>query len=310
MTIPSYRVGIDLGATSTKVVVAVSGDDGTLAVDAVVDRFTFPTPRGSDPVDRLASHLARVARRPIGAGGVTVPGILDEDSGRVLRSVNLPWLDGADLGSALGRRLGFPVRAVHDGRAAAEAEALLGAGRGFADAFVLALGTGIAGAHVEGRRARRGAHAAAGEVGHISQDPDGRLCGCGQHGCLETFIGGTHLASRWSSHTGRPATARDLFEAGHAGDPAALTMIDEATTALARCVLGVIATLDPSAIIIGGGISGARDLIVTPTARKVYEAATFHARPPILSAELGRWAGAWGAVLAAGCPSPEEITCG
>ncbi|MET7327446.1 ROK family protein [Nonomuraea sp. NPDC005650] len=300
MRAPAYRVGIDLGATSTKVLIADIGAGERPAVDeAVVDRFIFPTPRGSDPIDRLAGHLVGVAEHPIGAGGVTVPGIVDEDSGRVVRSVNLPWLDGVALGLALQQRLGFPVRPVHDGRAAAEAEALLGAGRGFADAFVLAVGTGIAGAHVEGRRARRGAHAAAGEVGHISQDPGGRPCGCGQHGCLETFIGGTYLANRWSAHTGRPATALDLFEAGRAGDAAALAMVDEATTALARSVLGVIATLDPSAIIIGGGISAAHDLVVTPTAQKVYKSATFHARPPILGAELGRWAGAWGAVLAA-----------
>ncbi|MCI2959448.1 ROK family protein [Agromyces atrinae] len=289
------RIGIDYGGTTTKIIVI----EGALDAPSVVHRSTFPTPRGEGALDRLASEVRAVVPEGVESGGVTVPGVLDDDRGLVVRSVNLPWLDGLEFGVELSDRLGYGIRPVHDGRAAAGAEASLGAGRGFADSFVIALGTGVAGAYVEGGVVRRGAHGAAGEIGHITQDPLGRPCTCGQRGCLETFIGGAHLAERWTARSGRPASARDLFDAARAGDRIAAGIADEVSTALARGILGVIASFDPSVIVIGGGIATADDLVVAPTVQKVRDASTFHAHPPILRAELGPWAGAWGAALAA-----------
>src|SRR5690606_11922672 len=127
------------------------------------------------------------------AFAVTVAGTLDPSTGIVGRSANLPWLDGIAPADRLSARLGIPGWAVQDGEAAALAEARLGAGRGSDDVFVLALGTGIAGAHVVSGQVRRGAHGAAGEIGHMQVVHNGVVCSCGQIGCLETAIGGNQL---------------------------------------------------------------------------------------------------------------------
>ncbi|WP_052720882.1 ROK family protein [Actinoplanes rectilineatus] len=264
------------------------------------------------------------------AVGTTVAGVLDQATGTVLTSANLPWLTGTNPAAALSAALGIPAVAVHDGNAAATAEAVLGAGRGHHDLFVLALGTGIAGAHIVGGELRRGAHGAAGEIGHTGPGT-GRLCSCGRHGCLESSIGGAQLAARWSesrspagssdgtrisnpagspppgatdSPAGSPAGspsggARAVVEAAERGDPAAVTLLDEATTALSHGLLNVIALVDPGLIVVGGGLSEARRWIVDPAVAKVSRNATFHHVPPIVPAALGVWAGAWGATLAA-----------
>ena len=292
-------LGIDYGGTSTKLVlsrVPVAGE----AVDRTsAEFFTFDTPLVDDALGRLADEVAQRVSAPVAAAGVTVAGILDDATGVVVHSSNLPWLNGVDIGAALGERLGYPVRAVHDGRAGAAAEAVLGAGRGVDDIFVMALGTGIAGAIVRGGRVIPGAHGSAGEIGHVSQDPGGRECTCGQRGCLETFIGGAHLARRWSDVVGRDETARELVEAAGSGHPGAVALLEEATTALARGLLGMVATLDPGLIVVGGGLASSWDLVVAPAERRLRELATFHTIPRVVPAELGSWAGAWGAVLAA-----------
>ncbi|SDE09641.1 ROK family protein [Auraticoccus monumenti] len=295
-------LGVDLGGTSTKLLLGRPGPDGA----EPLEQTQVPTPRGPGALDLLADRVqAFLAGRTVAAAGVTVPGLLDGD-GVVTRSVNLPWLDGVAVGDVLGTALGVPVVAVHDGRAAARAEAVLGAGRGHADVYVLTLGTGIAGAQVIGGQVLAGAHLSAGEVGHVSQDDHGRLCSCGQRGCLETLVGAEHLARRWQevlaaegSTPQTAPTARDLVEAARAGHPGASAVLDQATTALARALLALLATVDPGLVVVGGGLGQAADVVVAPAVVKLTERATFHSVPPVVPSALGPWAGAWGAVLGA-----------
>lgn len=295
-------LGIDLGGTSTKLLLGRLGADGA----EPLEQTRVPTPQGPGALDQLADRARTfLAGRSVAAAGVTVPGLLGGD-GVVTRSVNLPWLDGVAVGDVLTAALGLPVSAVHDGRGAARAEAVLGAGRGHADVYVLTLGTGIAGAQVIDGRVLGGAHHAAGEVGHVSQDERGRRCSCGQRGCLETLVGAEHLARRWQevlaaegvAPTPAP-TARDLVEAARAGHPGATTVLDQATTALARALLALVATVDPGLVVVGGGIGQAEDVVVAPAVAKVVQRATFHSVPPVVPSALGPWAGAWGAVLSA-----------
>ncbi|MET0302456.1 MAG: ROK family protein [Microbacteriaceae bacterium] len=296
-------LGIDYGGTQTKVLIR----DAESGADRAVEQHAFATPRGADALGTLAGQVrAIVAGRDIDAAGITVAGVVDEDTGVVHRSANLPWLDGANLHEQLAELLGTRVQTVHDGRAMAVAESVLGAGRGSDDVFVIALGTGVAGAHVHQGVARRGAHGAAGEIGHIIGDPGGRLCTCGQRGCLETLIGGAHLADRWSAATGSTVTARELFAACDAGDRRALEIVDEATGALASAVLGLIAAIDPDRIVLGGGVGLAGTRVLDALTAKVRAGATFHQLPPIVPAELGVWAGAHGALLAA-APRGERV---
>jgi glucokinase len=295
----SAVLGIDYGGTRTKLLLARRiGDEWEL-----VAQRSIATASGS--VTAIVDEVrAFVEGEHVSSFGITVPGVLDEASGTVLRSTNLPWLDAtrpADDVRAAVPTLG-PGVAVQDGSAAALAEATLGAGRGHRDVFVVTLGTGVAGAHLIDGEIHAGAHGAAGEIGHVAVGGDLR-CSCGGIGCLETFIGGRNLGTRWdalgSSAGVAPSGAREVVEAADAGDVRAVDLLDEATGKLAQGLLGLIATVDPGVIVLGGGVAQAHDRVVAPTVAKVSEGATFHTVPPIAPAQLGPWAGAWGAVLRA-----------
>lgn len=293
-------LGVDHGGTRTKLLLIEATGDAL----RVVRRESVSTETEAGSVDALAATATRfLDGTAIDGFGITVAGIVDTGTGVVRASMNMPWLAGTRPAADLAARLGAPGLAVHDGAAAATAEAVLGAGRGHDDVFVLALGTGIAGAHVLDGTVRRGAHGAAGEVGHVPLGGD-RACSCGQRGCLESEIGGARLAARWadSGRAAPGATAKDLVAAAAAGDEAAAGILDDATSALARSLLGIVAVLDPGVIVVGGGLSAAADEIVDPAVAKAKAWATFHRLPRIVPAALGVWAGAWGAALAARAP--------
>lgn len=229
---------------------------------------------------------------------LSIPGLVDEAEGVVVRSTNIPALDGRPLAAQLGDELGIPVDVINDGHAAAVAEASWGAGAGIDDVFVLALGTGIAGAHVVDGQVVPGAHGSAGELGHITIVPDGSVCSCGRRGCLETIIGAPALRRAWTEAggSGGPET---LLAAYAEGDAAATTIVEGASSALAEAILTLCALVDPGGIVIGGGLAQAPSRLVTLAERYVGERASFHRVPPIVPATLGEWAGANGAVLTA-----------
>lgn len=290
-------LAIDCGGTNTKLLLAREADGEW----TTLRRDRFPTPQHPRALAEVVAQVTEFVGTDVpDAFGFAVPGIIDE-SGRVVACGNVRWLEGTTPTDAISAALGAPGVVVHDGAASARAEVVLGAARGYTDIFVLGLGTGISGAHIIDGQIRRGAHGAAGEIGHVSLGGD-RPCSCGQHGCLETYIGGTQLGQRWSTVTGAVAgtvTARDLIEAAGAGDVRAVAILDEATTALARSVLDLVALVDPSLIVVGGGVAQAWAQVLEPTITKVRAAATFHQVPLIVRARLGMWGAAWGTVLAA-----------
>ncbi|GAA2042032.1 hypothetical protein GCM10009819_30330 [Agromyces tropicus] len=298
----SRYLGIDYGGTQSKLLLTREAPGGLERVREA----RVPTPQGGDSVEALA-RLALEFLGPdrIAGFAVTIAGIVDAATGRVVSSANLPWLDGTDPAARIAARIGAPGLAVQDGAAAAEAEATIGAGRGFDDIFVVALGTGVAGAHVVDGRVRAGAHGAAGEIGHIGPGTGAR-CSCGQRGCLETLIGGARIGDAWDEVLGLPAGstnaaggARVVVDAADGGEARAIALLDRATTALGRSLLGVVAMIDPEAIVVGGGLSQSTRWILDPAVRTVRREATFHRLPEIVPSQLGVWAGAWGAAIAA-----------
>ena len=284
-------LGLDVGGSSIKYQVA-SLDDAGLPV--VVRQDTLPTP-ASEPVAAFATMARELGGDELAGVVIAIPGLVDSESGTVLRSVNLPYLDGLQLGPLLSDLLQVPVGIVNDGRAAAIAEARWGAGDGHDDVFTLALGTGIAGCHVVSGEVAAGAHGIAGELGHIVVDPHGAECGCGQRGCLETVIGAPALRRAWRS-AGGEGSPRDLLMAYEAGDERAQAIVDRAGRALGDALLTLLALVDPGCVVIGGGLASAPHRLVQVAVAHVDEKKTFHTVPPIVSAELGRWAGAVGCI--------------
>lgn len=285
-------LGLDIGGSSVKYQLAeVVGTDRPI----VLSQGTVATPK-ADPLVELEA-IAREVSAGSDLLGVTIaiPGLVDEASGTVLRSVNIPALDGLALGPALSSALGTEVGVVNDGRAAALAEARWGAGQGFDDVFTLALGTGIAGCHIVGGHVAPGAHGIGGELGHVVVEHDGAPCACGQHGCLETVIGAPALRRAWHA-AGGEGSPRDLLAAFDAGDERAVAIVERAATALGDALLTLLALVDPGCIVIGGGLASAPHRLVQLGAASVAARATFHHVPPIVPAELAQWAGATGCV--------------
>ncbi|MEU4013823.1 ROK family protein [Microbacterium sp. NPDC028030] len=290
-------LGLDVGGSSVKHLLAPA----LASMDAPptpLARGRHSTPKAA-PVEGLSAivdslrgdaDLERVV--------LSIPGLVDEAEGVVVRSTNIPSLDGRPLGAQLSAALGVPVDVINDGHAAAVAEASWGAGAGIDDVFVLALGTGIAGAHVAHGRVVPGAHGSAGELGHITIEPDGHVCSCGRRGCLETIIGAPALRRAWAEAGGAGGPEK-LLAASSAGDAAAKAIVERASSALAEAILTLCALVDPGCIVIGGGLAQAPHELVTLAARYVGARASFHRVPPIVPATLGEWAGVNGTVLTA-----------
>ena len=274
------------------------------AISEVVGQLIAAT--GSDPAGELAPSL-----------GVGVPGLVDDD-GTMHFAPNLPSGTGVDFKSGVTSATGVTSIVIdNDATCAVLAEWTLGAAVGASDALVITLGTGIGVGIIAGGAVLRGKNGYAGEAGHMVVDPSGPLCSCGRRGCWERYASGSGLArlAREAATAGRLAAVMALArgdaesvrgehvtEAAAAGDPGALEVMAELGWWTALGLANLTALLDPSVIVIGGGLVGAGDLLLEPT-RKAYEEILYAGaqRPTvaIVPAFLGEVAGAVGAALMA-----------
>ena len=290
-----YLVGIDLGGTHIKA--AAFAHDG-----AVLHRETQPTrdgdrvagvPAWADTIRVLIETFASRLGAPAGRVGLAAPGLPAGDGRSILSMpVRMDGLEGLDWGRLLGRHDG--VRVINDAHAALLGEAWQGAARGRTDAVLLTLGTGVGGAILADGRLLRGTIGRAGHLGHLSLDVRGPAGILGTPGALEELIGECSLESRSG---GRFRTTRDLLGAADAGDAEAATVWAQSVRALACAIASFINILDPEVVIVGGGITEAGDRLWRPLALEMdqVEWRPGGHRVPIVRAELGGWAGAYGA---------------
>ncbi|MET8039702.1 ROK family protein [Micromonospora sp. NPDC005215] len=293
-------VALDVGGTGMKC--ALVRPDG---VAVRTERYPTNAARGPAAVVGtildVAVGLAAKARAegltPI-AVGIAVPGVVDEARGVAVWSANVGFRD-VPLRDLAVTRLGLPTALGHDVRVGGLAEARLGAGRGAGHVLFVAIGTGIAAAHVVDGSASVGAHGAAGEIGHIMVRPDGPRCGCGRPGCLETIASAAAIGRRYAELAGAPGTAADVAERAAAGEPLASQVWQEAVEALADGLATGQALFDVATIVLGGGLAQAGDLLLTPLRAALHERMTFHREPRLVAAALGDEAGCLGAALLA-----------
>ncbi|MCR1786592.1 ROK family protein [Nocardioides carbamazepini] len=240
-------VGLDIGAT--KILGVVTSAEGEVLASVRV-----PSPAGGDQVVTAAAdvveRLRASARSGVGVVGVGIPGLVDTSRGTVRHAVNLGVADGYPFSERLGAATGARIVLDNDANAAAlGAAALLGE----RDLGYLSLGTGLAAALVLDGRLRRGSGNAAGEIGHIPVDPAGPRCECGQVGCLETVASGSAVAALWPGN-GQPA-AQALFDAAAAGSADAAAVRDRFAARVADAVRLVALTVDPTVVVLGGGVA-------------------------------------------------------
>ncbi len=229
---------------------------------------------------RLIAELCRAClAAPAGTGrpligiGVAVPSPVDPSHPDRLSTIVLPAWE-ARLGlDDLARQHGVPLMVDNDANLGALAEHWWGAGRGIDDLAYIKVAMGIGSGHVIGGEIYRGATGVAGEIGHLSIDPQGKPCICGLRGCLVTLVGGpalleraAELAPRFpdSRLAGRAITVLDLEDAAMAGDALALTVAQEAASHLGRGVAGLLNLMNPSLVIVGGDLARLGDLLLDP----------------------------------------------
>ena len=244
------KVGLDIGAT--KVLGAVVAGDGSVLAQA--REVTVQGPEGVlgtalTVLDRLAQATGAVLPPFIGIG---IPGIVDTAQGSVKHAVNVgiggEWFPLAD---GLAAKTGASVVVENDLNAATWGAHVLS---GADDLAYLSLGTGLAAGYVLDGTLRRGAHGAAGEIGHVPVDPAGPLCSCGQRGCLELVASGSALGQAWPT-SGDTHAAAALFAAAGDGDPAALVVRDRFAAGVADAIRMLSLAVDPRTVILGGGVS-------------------------------------------------------
>lgn len=266
-------VGIDVGGTKTSCVV-------TDAEDQLIMHEVEPTLADRLPdqlaalVQRAVDHVASEAKGTIAAVGVAVPGRVEPASGNIALAVNLGGRD-LPLGTMLEESVGLPCFVEHDARAAASWVNQRVGGTDTEGLAYLAVGTGISAGIVLNGRVLRGATGLAGEVGHVTADPDGYPCACGLRGCLEVVAAGpaiTRMAraavaagtNRHTTTLQADATAADVFAAAANGDALAQELAATVAERLARAIRGLVLTLGVSHVVIGGGVAAAGDALMKP----------------------------------------------
>ncbi len=259
-------LGVDMGATHVTVV--LSDLRGQVLVSEYREFDVRTDPEGTRAlIDELATTcVARWSARPdqLLGSGIAVPSPVDPRHPERLSPLVLPDWGGRNGFDALGKRFGVPVYIDNDANLGALAEQWWGAGRGFRDFAYIKVATGVGSGHVVDGKIQRGATGVAGEIGHVAIDPRGGPCGCGNRGCLVTFVGAGALVQRAltllpefpdTSIRADGLTIEQIEAAALRDDPLAVQVVAEAAEYLGIAIASLLNLTNPAAVIIGGGLT-------------------------------------------------------
>jgi glucokinase len=269
-------LGVDIGATAVKAaVVALDGE--------LLQRFQQPSPRSLEGLQKFLHSALKDSPKTIRGIGIGCRGLIDAASTRINRIPgDLQFLQGKLLKEVV--HTDSPVYADNDARTTLIGEVLWGVARGRRNAILLTLGTGVGGAVLADGVILHGFSNAAGHLGHISLDPAGGLCICGNRGCLETRFSSRAIESDYFAHLHRgaetrlplddnrnPPTVEAIYRAAAEGDPSAQCVISRATEYLASALVSFVNIFDPEVIILGGNVAAAGDQLFAPLRKEVAE---------------------------------------
>ncbi len=308
-------LAVDVGGT--KILSAlVDGDNRIVGRDRVLSQ-------AMEGPEAVLSRIEESAERVCGKSGYRVQdvhsisiafaGILDINRGLVTAAPNLPDWDNVPLRDMIAERYAVDTFLINDASAAALAEHRLGAGRGVKTMLYLTVSTGIGGGIIINNELFLGASGCAGELGHITVDPDGPACNCGSTGCLEMLASGTAMAldARNRIKKGEKSmltemvpdseaiTAIHIADAAEKGDALARDVIGQASFYLGVGLAGLVDAFNPELVVIGGGVSKIGEPLLGP-ARQVMKQRAFPLPGSVVrvvTAELGDDVGVLGAAL-------------
>lgn len=279
-------IGVDLGGTNIRA--GIVDKDGNIVKkiesstlvnngkDVVIERLIEGIKGLQDEVKREALDISAI--------GLGAPGIISIEKGTVAFSPNLPdWLD-VPLRDIVRDRTGLPVVLENDANAWAFGEKWIGAGRDLQDFILLTLGTGVGGGIICRGEILHGADGMAGEIGHITVNPEGPRCGCGNNGCLEVYASAKGIIERTieAIEGGAETELREIaegnlykissemvYQVAKDGDPLARDIMREMGRYLGIGMANLINIFNPEAIIIGGRVKEAWDLFIESAKKEI-----------------------------------------
>ena len=259
------RIGIDLGGTKIEGI-AISDTGGELL------RRRIKTPKGD--YDGTVNSIVEIVNglesdtKQKGSVGVGIPGAVSPKTG-MIKNANSTWLIGKNFNKDLEDKLKREVRLANDANCLAVSEAVDGAGAGSKVVFAIIIGTGCgAGLAIE-QKVHNGPNFIAGEWGHVplgwmnTLEYPGKICYCGQRGCLETFISGTGFENEYKKQTGKSKTGNEISDLLKNGDSLAEKVMKIYESRLARAIATVVNIIDPEVLVLGGGMSNISRLYET-----------------------------------------------
>lgn len=266
-----YFVAVDIGGTQIRV--AIYPETSNVPI---IQKRIKTCENNQTPLDRMINliHELWPSEGKVISIAVGAPGFLDPKSGLVVKASNVPGWINLPLSSIVENEFHVPVYLGNDANLAALGEWRFGAGQGYHDILYLTVSTGIGGGLIMSDRMIEGAHGMAGELGHITAEPNGPMCGCGKRGHLEAVASGPAIARyvKEKMDSGIPTvfppgsspTAKEIGAAAKEGDALSIEAFNAAGFYLGRSVADFLHILNPSLLIFGGGVSLSGDTIMKP----------------------------------------------
>ncbi len=294
-----FGIGVDLGGTNLRA--AAIDRDGNLLDKPISVDTNYHGGREAvigdivAAVNRLKIQFESLRLAGVGIG---VPGFIRLREGFITNSNNLPYLENFPVRDDIERRLGTPIILENDANAAALGETWMGAGKEVDDLVLLTLGTGVGGGIIFDGKVLHGALGMAGELGHLTIDPNGPPCGCGNNGCLEKIASATAVESMaYLMSLGDNLTSRDVYNLAAGGNIKAQRIFQQMGRALGIAVANLINTFNFPLYLLSGGMLPAWDYFA-PTMIEEVTRRSFtyrNSETRIEKAKLGNLAGLYGA---------------
>lgn len=269
----NYALGIDIGGTNT-VVGLVDKAGNVLGTDSVKTQ-SFPV------LEEYVKTVSKLAKDLITKNNVSIDDIVglgigapnaNYYTGNIEMAPNLPWKqDKVPLAKMFREELNIPVTITNDANAAALGEKMYGVAKDMDNFIMITLGTGVGSGIVINGQLVYGHDGFAGELGHVIIERNGRLCGCGRRGCLETYCSATGIVRTAKERNTPFLTSKDIYDAAVKGDETAIDIFKETGTRLGRAFADMVVFSSPEAFVLFGGLAKAGDFIVKYTKEAMEE---------------------------------------
>ena len=264
-------IAVDIGGTQIRA--AVYPEDSTTPLN---QKKIQTQGDNVTPLDRLFALLKEIWPEDVQVQSIAIaaPGYLDPEAGIVISAPNIPGWQNLSISDRLRSEFGVPVYLGNDANLAALGELKFGSGQGHSDLLYLTISTGIGGGIIIGKKVVSGAHGMAGELGHVVAIPDGPMCSCGKKGHIEAVASGTAIARYVKERVeagvpsvfkkGSSPSAKEVAVAAENGDVLSKEAFENAGYYLGQTIADWLHMLNPSILILGGGVSRSGDLLMKP----------------------------------------------